>query len=140
MEIIIVVVIFFILSNIGKKNSFLRVRKEMEEKAFEQRTPTPNRPVRSMVEKAKPTAKPTAKPNQPRSKERKIERQAARDNCHYEAAYSKGRPDRIGRRGDYEAVTPSGMERIKCAYCGAENFVPAGGRQHYHCYFCWEKL
>lgn len=55
-----------------------------------------------MVEKLKPTAKP----NQPRQKERKMERQAARDNCHYEAAYSKGKPDRIGRRGDYEPGTP----------------------------------
>ena len=108
MEILITVVIFFILSSIGKKK--------------------------------RRSQGPTAKPNQPRPKERKMERQAARDNCHYEAAYSKGKPDRIGRRGDYEPGTPSGMERIKCAYCGAENFVPTGSRQHYHCYFCWEKL
>ena len=121
MEIAIIVVIFFILSNIGKKNRLSKGQ---------------NKPVRPMVEKLKPTAKP----NQPRPKEREMERQAARDNCHYEAAYSKGKPDRIGRRGDYEPGTPSGMERIKCAYCGAENFIPAGSRQHYHCYFCWEKL
>lgn len=60
--------------------------------------------------------------------------------CNYEAAYSKGKPNRIGGRGDYEASTPQGMSRIRCAYCGAENFVPAGTRDHYHCYFCWEKL
>ena len=112
MEILITVVIFFILSRIGKQNRLLQGQ--------------------------------TVKPNQPRSKERKMERQmerqAKRDNCYYEAAYSKGKPDRIGRRGDYEPGIPSGMERIKCAYCGAENFVPTGSRQHYHCYFCWEKL
>ena len=102
MEIIITVVIFFILSRIGKQNRLAK--------------------------------------GQNHSEERVPERKAARDNCHYEAAYSKGKPDRIGRRGDYEPGTPSGMERIKCAYCGAENFVPAGSRQHYHCYFCWEKL
>ena len=136
MEIAIIVVIFFILSNIGKKNRLSKGQNKPEERVPERRTPTPNKPVRPMVEKLKPTAKP----NQPRPKERKMDRQTARDNCHYEAAYSKGKPDRIGRRGDYEPGTPSGMERIKCAYCGAENFIPAGSRQHYHCYFCWEKL
>lgn len=60
--------------------------------------------------------------------------------CNYEAAYSKGKPSRIGGRGDYEDFTPQGMSRVRCAYCGAENFVPAGTREHYHCYFCWEKL
>ena len=136
MEIIITVVIFFILSRIGKQNRLAKGQNHSEERVPERRTPTPNKPVRPMVEKLKPTAKP----NQPRQKERKMERQAARDNCHYEAAYSKGKPDRIGRRGDYEPGIPSGMERIKCAYCGAENFIPAGSRQHYHCYFCWGKL
>jgi len=121
MEILITVVIFFILSRIGKQNRLLRGQKDPKERGPERRTPTPNKPVRPMVEKLKPTAKP----NQPRPKERKMERQAARDNCHY---------------ADYEPGTPSGMDRIKCAYCGAENFVPAGSRQHYHCYFCWEKL
>ena len=33
--------------------------------------------------------------------------------CTYEAAYSKGKPDRVGGRGDYETVTPNGMERIR---------------------------
>ena len=109
MEIIITVVIFFILSRIGKQNRLAKGQNHSEERVPERRTPTPNKPVRPMVEKLKPTAKP----NQPRQKERKMERQAARDNCHYEAAYSKGKPDRIGRRGDYEPGTPSGMERIK---------------------------
>ena len=98
MEIIITVVIFFILSRIGKQNRLAKGQNHSEERVPERRTPTPNKPVRPMVEKLKPTAKP----NQPRQKERKMERQAARDNCHYEAAYSKGKPDRIGRRGDYE--------------------------------------
>lgn len=60
--------------------------------------------------------------------------------CDYQAAYSKGKPKSIGGRGDYEPFTPQGMVRIRCAYCGAENLVPAGTREHYHCYFCWEKL
>jgi len=65
---------------------------------------------------------------------------ASRAACDYKAAYSKGRPDRIGLRGDYEPLVPAGKERIRCAYCGAENFVPMGTHEHYHCYFCWEKL
>lgn len=66
-------------------------------------------------------------------------RASARE-CHYEAVYSKGKPSRIGGRGDYEPSTPSGMSRVRCAYCGAENFVPSRTSEHYHCYFCWEKL
>lgn len=85
MEIIITVVIFFILSRIGKQNRLAKGQNHSEERVPERRTPTPNKPIRPMVEKLKPTAKP----NQPRQKERKMERQAARDNCHYEAAYSK---------------------------------------------------
>ena len=85
MEILITVVIFFILSRIGKQNRLLQGQKDSEERVPARRTPTPNKPVRPMVEKLKPTAKP----NQPRPKERKMERQAARDNCHYEAAYPK---------------------------------------------------
>lgn len=60
--------------------------------------------------------------------------------CSYRASYSKGRPGRVGLRGDYETVVPEGKERIRCAYCGAENFIPEGTKDHYHCYFCWEKL
>ena len=93
MEIAIIVVIFFILSNIGKKNRLSKGQNHSEERVPERRTPTPNKPVRPMVEKLKPTAKP----NQPRPKERKMDRQAARDNCHYEAAYSKARQNRASR-------------------------------------------
>ena len=89
----------------------------------------------------------TAVPNKPRRQKLGMEEKAIRDRtrasseaCTYEAAYSKGKPDRIGGRGDYETVTPKGMERIHCSYCGAQNFVPVGSRNHYHCYFCWEKL
>ena len=71
MEIAIIVVIFFILSNIGKKNRLSKGQNKPEERVPERRTPTPNKPVRPMVEKLKPTAKP----NQPRQKERKMERQ-----------------------------------------------------------------
>ena len=89
----------------------------------------------------------TAVPNKPRRQKLRKEEQeirtrtrASSEDCTYEAAYSKGKPDRIGGRGDYETVTPKGMERIHCSYCGAQNFVPAGSKNHYHCYFCWEKL
>ena len=36
----------------------------------------------------------------------------------------------------------SGGKNAKDAftYCGAENFVPAESHEHYHCFFCWEKL
>lgn len=89
----------------------------------------------------------SAIPNIPKKMQRtkeeavmEVRTRASSRECHYEAAYSKGKPNRIGGRGDYEASTPQGMSRIRCAYCGAENFVPSGTREHYHCYFCWEKL
>ncbi len=92
-------------------------------------------------------SKASAVPNQPKRVQRTREEaaaerltQASRRACTYQAAYSKGRPDRIGRRADYEPGVPSGMVRMKCAYCGAESFVPAGSHEHYHCYFCWEKI
>ncbi len=95
----------------------------------------------------RPKQKASAVPNQPkrgpRTKEEvQMERRTreSRNACDFHAAYSKGKPGRIGRRGDYEPATPQGMERIRCPYCNAENFVPAGSRDHYHCYFCWEKL
>lgn len=91
--------------------------------------------------------KASAVPNKPKKKARTKEEvrmeqrtRESRNRCDYQAAYSKGKPDRIGKRGDYEPVTPKGMERISCPYCNASNFIPAGSRDHYHCYFCWEKL
>ncbi|MDO4260634.1 MAG: hypothetical protein Q4C82_01025 [Eubacteriales bacterium] len=103
----------------------------------------PDRPLGPAVKRSAPTAVP----NKPRSASRSREEEAirirtrsSRESCHYEAAYSKGRPDQVGRQGDFDLVTPEGMERIKCGYCGAQNFIPAGSREHYHCYFCWEKL
>lgn len=91
--------------------------------------------------------RPSAIPNVPkkfqRTKEEQemaVRTQASRKACNYEASYSKGRPDHVGKRGDYDPVTPGGMIRVRCAYCNAENFVPAGTHTHYHCYFCWEKL
>lgn len=90
---------------------------------------------------------PSAIPNVPKKLQRNHEEQAmeirtraSRQACHYEASYSKGRPDHIGKRGDYETVTPRGMSKIRCSYCNADNFVPSGTHTHYHCYFCWEKL
>jgi len=106
--------------------------------------------VQREVRQARTMSKPrkaTAVPNKPRRQKLTREEEALKNRskassqaCTYEAAYSKGKPDRIGGRGDYETVTPNGMERIRCGYCGAQNFVPAGSRNHYHCYFCWEKL
>ena len=106
--------------------------------------------VQREVRQARTMSKPrkaTAVPNKPRRQKLTREEEALKTRsrassqaCTYEAAYSKGKPDRVGGRGDYETVTPNGMERIRCGYCGAQNFVPVGSRNHYHCYFCWEKL
>lgn len=89
----------------------------------------------------------SAVPNHPRKVKRSKTEEAVLERtrpsgkaCNYEALYSRGRPDRIGRRGDYEPIVPDGMVRVSCAYCGAENFIPGGTHDHYHCYFCWEKL
>lgn len=91
--------------------------------------------------------KESAVPNKPKQMKRTkeevevlVKTKASKADCHYEAAYSKGRPDRLGMRGDYEDVVPKGMVRVRCGYCNADNFVPAGTQNHYHCYFCWEKL
>lgn len=53
MEIIITVVIFFILSRIGKQNRLAKGQNHSEERVPERRTPTPNKPVRPMVRKIK---------------------------------------------------------------------------------------
>ena len=47
MEIIITVVIFFILSRIGKQNRLAKGQNHSEERVPERRTPTPNKPVRA---------------------------------------------------------------------------------------------
>lgn len=89
------------------------------------------------------SAVPNSSKKRKRTKEEaamEIRTRASAKTCDYQAAYSKGKPKSIGGRGDYEPSTPRGMVRIRCAYCGAENFVPAGTHEHYHCYFCWEKL
>lgn len=136
MEILIIIIIVWIVvkkqkekgSEFGRKKSFSQTVKSRP-------SAVPNKPKFSAV------------PNKPKKQQRtKAEREmeyrtrASSKACDYKAAYSKGRPDRLGQRGDYEPMTPQGMERVRCAYCGAENFVSAGSRDHYHCYFCWEKL
>lgn len=105
----------------------------------------PKKTVSAVPNRPRKTA--SAIPNVPKKLQRSKEEmeleartRESRKACHYEAAYSKGKPDRIGRRGDYEPAVPNGMVRVRCAYCNADNFVPAGTREHYHCYFCWEKL
>lgn len=107
---------------------------------------------RSTAVKSRPSATPnkpqfSVVPNKPKKQQRtkaeqemQLRTRASSAACSYQAAYSKGRPERLGVRADYEPGTPSGRERVRCPYCGAENFVPAGSRDHYHCYFCWEKL
>ena len=35
---------------------------------------------------------------------------------------------------------PTGMRRVKCSYCAADNLVPEKSRQRYTCYFCREEL
>jgi hypothetical protein len=122
--------------------------RNMKKREAEKGSPSvPNRPPKSVQpEKAfHPTA--SAEPNKPKKVKRTRQEEAVEyrthasgSTCNYKAAYSKGKPERIGVRGDYEPQVPSGMVRMKCAYCGAENFVPVSGREHYHCYFCWEKL
>ena len=108
-------------------------------------------PVKSMAarERAAGRRKPKASavPNKPRVNRKMQEPETpglqpdtGKKSCTYEAAYSKGKPSRIGMRGDYETNIPSGMKKVVCSYCGAENFVPAGSHEHYHCFFCWEKL
>ncbi|MCD8241778.1 MAG: hypothetical protein LUD73_05195 [Lachnospiraceae bacterium] len=91
--------------------------------------------------------KASARPNQKREtkqtaqeKQYSAKTRGSSDNCSYEAAYSKGQPARLGLRGDYGEEVRQGQICVRCGYCGAENLVPAGSREHYHCYFCWEKL
>ena len=103
--------------------------------------------VREEEVKKRKTPQASAVPNQPRVKRTRRtpeapDRQPASSGktCTYDAAYSRGKPERVGLRGDYETSIPSGMEKVSCSYCGAENFVPAGNHEHYHCFFCWEKL
>lgn len=146
--IFIIIIWFIIIKGVQSRKKLNDTRRTGEKSSAASGYSAPGRT--SAVTRPKPTAKKpkaTAVPNQPKQvqrtwKEEKTEEsmQESRKACTYQAAYSKGRPDRIGRRGDYEPGIPSGMVRIKCAYCGAENFVPEGTREHYHCYFCWEKL
>ncbi|MCC8163265.1 MAG: hypothetical protein LIO86_08935 [Lachnospiraceae bacterium] len=89
----------------------------------------------------------SARPNQQRKTKQTVQEkqysartQVSSDNCSYEAAYSKGQPARLGLRGDYGEEVRPGQICVRCGYCGAENMVPSGSREHYHCYFCWEKL
>ena len=152
MEIFLAMILIWGLSVWSKKN----VRKTKEDRTSErpiQRTPLAaavREEAQREVRQARTISKPrkaTAVPNKPRRQKLTREEEALKTRsrassqaCTYEAAYSKGKPDRVGGRGDYETVTPNGMERIRCGYCGAQNFVPVGSRNHYHCYFCWEKL
>ena len=131
MQLLIIILIVFLIVWSQKKGS----RKGTERK----RTPAkPNIPVRPSVVKKQASAVPNKVRKPQRTAEEAVMEMRTRESvkaCSYEAAYSKGRPDRVGGRGDYEPVTPQGKVRIRCAYCGAQNFVPAGTHDHYHCYF-----
>lgn len=135
-EIIIIVLVLYVVFYV--KNADRKKSREQD-------------PAKRMAarERAAGRRKPKASaiPNRPRTKRKKQEPEVSelqpdtrRKSCTYEAAYSKGKPSRIGMRGDYETSIPSGMKRVICSYCGAENFVPAESHEHYHCFFCWEKL
>ena len=155
MEIFIAMILIWGLSTWAKRNTQKSLEdraQKMPEQSFQRTSSTAavREEVQKEVRQAKTMSKPrraTAVPNRPRRQKLTREEEALRvrskassQACTYEAAYSKGKPDRVGGRGDYETVTPNGMERIRCGYCGAQNFVPVGSRNHYHCYFCWEKL
>lgn len=141
--------------SLGSKLSSLDLQKRSGSKSSKKATAVPNQPKTAAVpnRQQKTSAAPnrqqkaSAAPNKPKKIPRTkdetamaIRTRASSAACNYEAAYSKGRPERIGLRADYEPVVPSGKVRVRCPYCGAENFVPATGYDHYHCYFCWEKL
>ncbi|MCD8197866.1 MAG: hypothetical protein LUE24_12000 [Lachnospiraceae bacterium] len=111
----------------------------------------PSSPVMSKTVKPKKSPlkkqRASARPNQKREAKQTVQEKRyseqtkiSSDNCSYEAAYSKGQPARLGLRGDYGEEIRQGQICVRCGYCGAENLVPSGSREHYHCYFCWEKL
>jgi hypothetical protein len=123
------------------------IRNQKKKEAEKGSTAIPNQPPK--IDRPGKAVHPTAsaEPNKPKTIRRtkqeeavEIKTRASSAACGYKAAYSQGRPDRLGIRGDYEPQVPAGMIRMKCAYCGAESFVPANTREHYHCHFCWEKL
>ncbi len=102
-----------------------------------------SKPKKSPLKKQKASARP----NQQREVKQTVQEKRyseqtkiSSENCSYEAAYSKGQPARLGLRGDYGEEICPGQICVRCGYCGAENLVPSGSREHYHCYFCWEKL
>lgn len=153
MEIFLAMILIWGLSVWSKKN----VRKTKEDRTSErpiQRTPSAaavREEAQREVRQARTISKPrkaTAVPNKPRRQKLTREEEALKTRSRAPVRHvlmrrhiPKERPDRmVGGRGDYETVTPNGMERIRCGYCGAQNFVPVGSRNHYHCYFCWEKL
>lgn len=142
---IIAIVIYYIwMAAAGKKKND---REQKSKGSFRSASAALKKKQASAVPNVPKKKQASAMPNVPKQLKRTKEEaameartRASAGACHYEAAYSKGKPGRIGGRGDYETSTPQGMSRIRCAYCGAENFVPAGTHEHYHCYFCWEKL
>lgn len=130
--------------SLGSRLSFPDLQKLTGSGTSKKATAVPNQPKAAARDRRR---KISAVPNRPRKTPRTKEEasmdvrtRASSAACNYEAAYSKGRPDRLGQRGDHEPAVPAGMVRVRCRYCGAENFVPATGYEHYHCYFCWEKL
>ena len=121
----------------SKKN----VRKTKEDRRSErpiQRTPSAaavREEAQREVRQARTISKPrkaTAVPNKPRRQKLTREEGSLEDpvkgiqsGMYFMRRHiPKEKPDRVGGRGDYETVTLNGMERIRCGYCGAQNFVP----------------
>lgn len=146
---VIVIIIWMVMKAQAKKNGEEDARRTSGRTAARSMTnhTFPKKRQASAVPNVPKKKQASAVPNVPKKLKRtkeeaamEVRTRASSRACNYEAAYSKGKPSRIGGRGDYETSVPQGMSRIRCAYCGAENFVPAGTHEHYHCYFCWEKL
>ena len=142
-EIIVVVLIVYVL--IYVKNANQKKRMETLHRLTD-RKPAGRTATESKAAK-RGTPKASAAPNKPRVQHKTQKQEATAPQpaavkklCTYEAAYSKGKPSHIGQSADCETGVPSGMRRAVCGYCGAENFVPAGSHECYHCFFCWEKL
>ncbi|MCD8362228.1 MAG: hypothetical protein LUC98_04585 [Lachnospiraceae bacterium] len=143
--IIYVVIIVLIFRYTRKKRAGSSGSKASASNANRQSQPSVSQ---TMPKKRAPKRqKASAMPNQQRKTKQTVQEkqysartQVSSDNCSYEAAYSKGQPARLGLRGDYGEEVRPGQICVRCGYCGAENLVPSGSREHYHCYFCWEKL
>ncbi|MCC8140002.1 MAG: hypothetical protein LIO67_06865 [Lachnospiraceae bacterium] len=145
--IIYVVIIVLIFRYTKKKREGSSGSKASASDTVRQSSPSASAMTKAPKQPKPKKQKASARPNQERKTKQTVQEkqysartQVSSDNCSYEAAYSKGQPARLGLRGDYGEEVRQGQICVRCGYCGAENLVPSGSREHYHCYFCWEKL